>query len=161
MPKGTPAARGTSTTQPDLAEAISAMLNHPDLPADLYNGFRDILRNMPDEFMDSPVFIREQLRVRGVNVGGARAEADDAPFTDCAHVIADLLEASGTPEVLRSALDAFCGELANCVSERGECVCSPETARRHLPALLARAEERGMICPGGGVMLKETGAPCV
>ena len=143
-------------SRPDLAGLLSAVLNHPDTPANIYNSLQDSLNDSPryDAAHRNVEFIRELL-------GGWNEPEDEteeaasevsAPFVRCAGLIADLLTAPDTPEVLRSTLDNFCAELSNHVVQNGECVCSPETARQHLPVLLARAERGGMLCQNGGIM---------
>jgi hypothetical protein len=67
-------------------------------------------------------------------------------FVRCAGIVADLLAAEDTPAVLQGALEHFCVELVNQVAAPGECCCSPETTRKHLPALLARADQHGLVC---------------
>jgi hypothetical protein len=50
--------------QPDLADALSAVMLHPDLPDKMYNSFTDVLSNLPlpDTAINSAPFIRERLR---------------------------------------------------------------------------------------------------
>jgi hypothetical protein len=138
--------------QPDLAELLSAVLQHPDTPAQIYNDLQDSLNSSPhyDKAHKTVEFIRALLD----GEQEADEETDTARFARHADLIADLRAATDMPEVLRSALDNFCTELALWVAEGDECVCSPETARRHLPAILARAERRGVACPSGGVMFE-------
>jgi hypothetical protein len=59
----------------DLAELISAVLTHPDVPADLYNTIHDVIHDMPKEFMDTPAFVREQLRAHGVPIADPESSA--------------------------------------------------------------------------------------
>lgn len=160
--KGTRKPQGAEASAPqgDLAELLAAVMRHPDLPASIHNNLADGLNDAFHEqaAITEPFFIRRAL----ANLSGAATD-DTAQVNiplDCttaAHTVADLLAGAGTPAVLRTALVHFCAELANWLAVAGECVCSPETTRKHLPALLARAEQRGVVCANGGVMFEKRG----
>lgn len=153
------AGKREAATRPDLAELIHAVLAHPDTPAEIYNDLADSLNSSRNygKATKSLAFIRALLGEGGDEEGGLPKSATDR-YEIAAARVGVILADEETPEVLRSTLENFCAELANRVAESGECVCSPETTRRHLPAILARAEESGTICPSGGVMFEERGA---
>ncbi|HEX8071063.1 MAG TPA: hypothetical protein VF546_13995 [Pyrinomonadaceae bacterium] len=143
-------ARTSTTNTPPLAELLSAVMRHPDTPARIYNDIQDALLELEAR---QDVTAPEAI---------ARALADQhkpAPldYITTADTIADLINGSGTPRVVSDLLLEFCSELSNNIAAQGECVCSDETRRKHLPALLARATERGLIVPTGGVEIKEGG----
>jgi hypothetical protein len=146
-----------SAPQGDLPSLLSAVLKHPDLPVDLYNEIFTSLADLHTDKTDltSPESI---ARTFGASPRTPRSIAQEREqITRAAVAVADLMEAPDTPAVLRTTLENFCTELAMHVAERGECVCSPETTREHLPMLLARAEVRGIVCANGGVMFEERG----
>jgi hypothetical protein len=103
--------------------------------------------------------MRDELARMRAEKAERESEAGEAmPFESSAHQIADLLESEDTPEVLTTLLEQFCTELSNHQAQGYECVCSPATIRRNLPAILERAESAGFTVPPGGVMLERKGA---
>jgi hypothetical protein len=139
----------------NLAEQITAILSNPETPADLFNSIHESVLNMADETrvqIVSPEILPHALPLMLARLQ-AQEERTSEPVSACAraaNIVADLLESEDTPEVLRSALIEFCSELSNHVSQGNECACSPETTRKHLPAMLERA--KGWRVSNGGIM---------
>ena len=68
---GTQGKTKTGTGHADLAELLSAVLRHPDMPADLHTYIGDWLVSQPQESIDSPEYIRLAL-AHASGKGGAR-----------------------------------------------------------------------------------------
>jgi hypothetical protein len=155
-----------ATTQwpADLAELISAVLQHPDIPTDLHTHIGDWIASYGNALVHEPQRIRRALAEfcedddEPTGAASQSEAAASAPaYERYAGVVANLIAAEATPEILRTGLLEFCAELSNHVAADGECVCSDETRRRHLPALLARAERLGMTVTAGGIMVEKKG----
>ena len=68
--KGRATTTTTGTQHGDLAELLSAVLRHPDMPTDLHTYIGDWLVSQPQERIDSPDYIRCALR--NAKEGGGR-----------------------------------------------------------------------------------------
>ncbi len=95
----------------DLAELISAVMRHPDLPADLYNDLGDRLNDLFHDGLQvsEPWFVRRALTNAGAEAG-AHAETPDAEAPDATPDAADYLEAraaSLTPDEARALCEDF------------------------------------------------------
>jgi hypothetical protein len=154
----------------DITEHVGRILADPDTPVDLHNAISETVLEIADEHRVNifhpavmsvalPLALELQRATEQADAPTPPKAEDLAPFQRYADIIADLLEDDSTPEVLRSTLNEFCTELANQVAEGGECVCSPETTRKHLPSILPRAEARGVRCSSGGIMFERGGEP--
>jgi hypothetical protein len=163
----------------EITEHIAAIIAEPATPVGIYNELTEAVLGLIDHH-DTNVFDPDVLRValplaleREARARAATEAQSAAPKTEAhaaterteapakfqryADTIADLLESEETPKVIRSGLIEFCSELSNWLAENGECVCSPETMRRHLPSILARAEARGIRVARGGTMFDKGG----
>jgi hypothetical protein len=153
-----------------ITEHIAAIIADPATPVGIYNELTEAVLGLIDHH-DTNVFHPDVLRValplaleREARAMAAIEAQGAAPKTEApaklqryADTIADLLASEETPEVIRSGLAEFCTELSNHVAEDGECVCSPETTRKHLPSILARAEAQGVRVARGGTMFDKGG----
>jgi hypothetical protein len=157
-----------------LADHFSAILANKNTPPGVYNVLTDALLEVVDRHAGilDPAVLRVALPLALERAAQPTDDSTDrspdwsaqpedafttSAYTRAADLIADLLEADDTPEALHTALDNFCGELSNHLSSGDECACSPEMIRKHLPAMLKRADERGLVCPTGGVRFEPKG----
>ncbi len=158
--KGSASAQRRARFQP-LADHIAAVMCDPRTPANLHNAMLDALDELRDDTRSrgTPEVLRAELPLVLEKLEAAdepvdeRDEPDDAPderqpkdYARIASLVADLLTDDDTPLVLNQVLDRFCMELQNRFARNGECVCSPETTRKNLPALLERADFARVLC---------------
>jgi hypothetical protein len=146
----------------NVTENVARLVADPDTPAEIYNSLTETVLEMTDRHninVFHPAVLRVALPLAlERESGGTRVETETPQkYQRHADIIADLLESKETPEVLRSTLIEFCSELSNWTAQNGECVCSVETTRKHLAAIFARAEVRGIRSSPGGVMFDKGG----